>query len=41
MIGVSSNSTRLRSVSVGPFPFFEPSVKGLSDLIGMLLNAVK
>ena len=24
-----------------PLPFFEPSAKGFSDLIGMLLNAVK
>ena len=41
MIGVSSNSTRLRSFSDGPLPFLEPSVKGFSDLIGMLLSAVK
>jgi hypothetical protein len=31
----------LRSFSLGPFPFLEPSVKGFSDLIGMLLSAVR
>jgi hypothetical protein len=31
----------LRSSLRLPLPFFEPSAKGFSDLIGMLLNAVK
>ena len=41
MIGVSSNSTILRSSLRFPFPFLEPSATGFSDLIGMLLSAVK
>lgn len=41
MTGVVSNSTRLRSSFPGPLPFLEPSVKGFSDLTGILLNAIK
>ena len=41
MIGVTSNSTRLRSSEKGPFPFLEPSANGFSDLTGILLIAVK
>lgn len=40
MIGVVSNSTRLRSSPGVPLPFLEPSAYGFSDLTGILLNAV-
>ena len=41
MTGVVSNSTRLRSSEMGPLPFLEPSVKGFSEMMGMLLRAVR
>ena len=40
MVGVVSNSTRLRSSPMGPLPFFLPSETGFSDRTGILLNAV-
>ena len=41
MMGVVSNSTRLRSSEMGPLSFLEPSVKGFSETTGMLLKAVR
>jgi hypothetical protein len=41
MTGVVSNSTRLRSSEMGPLPFLAPSVKGFSEMTGMLLRAVR